>query len=122
MDAKEFERITAQTRMSEQTKTYARRVMVDGWSLGKTATYYDVSKQLVSAARQRVLRHKAKADGNPEEWERVTVELPPDLAKLVKWLYHENRYQVKATITAPTPPPRLKGASVSQIVEALKAQ
>lgn len=89
MQLSEFIKITNQTRMAQHTKDAVRMVLVEGMRVTEAAKQMDMSKQLVQNAVARVeAAHKA-AQGIPENWECVTVCVPPNLVKSVREIEHK---------------------------------
>lgn len=115
-------KITEQTKMQRRSILFARGVLVDGLTVSEVAKKYNVTRQTVSSAKNRVLRHKEKADGVPSDWLSVYSRLPPDLAHAVTWIYDYERYKAGATVTKPEAPPKLERPAIETLMELLKQQ
>ena len=78
MKISEYLKLTDSTRMAQRTKDAVRMVLVDGLRVVDAARQMEMSKQQLQDAVARVeAAHKA-AQGIPEDWECVTVCVPPD--------------------------------------------
>jgi TrfB plasmid transcriptional repressor len=79
MQLADFIKITNSTRLAQHTKDAVRMVLVDGMRVAEAARQMEMSRQLVQNAVARVeAAHKA-AHGIPENWECITLCVPPDL-------------------------------------------
>ncbi|SJM94635.1 TrfB-related DNA-binding protein [Crenothrix polyspora] len=84
MKISEFLKLTDSTRMAQRTKDAVRMVLVDGMRVVDAARQTEMSKQQLQDAVGRVeAAHKA-AQGMPDDWECVTVCVPPDQVDDVK--------------------------------------
>ncbi len=118
----EFNDIVAKTKMQNRSIKFAYDVLIGGLTIAEVAKKYDVPRQIVSSAKKRVLNHRYKIDGIPEDWKEVYCKLPEDLSKAVRWLYDDLRYRKQITITKPPPAPRLERSSIDILIELLKQQ
>lgn len=122
MTESELMKIVSDTKMKERSILFAKSVLVDKMTVSETARKYNVTRQTVSGAKNRVLRHKEKAHNIPDDWLSVHCRLPSDLAAAVMWFYDYERYRIGVTVTEPPPPPRLERGAVKVLLEILKQQ
>ncbi len=84
MKLADFINATNATRMAQRTKDAARLVLVDGLRVIDAARQMEMKRQQVEEAVARIeAAHKA-LQGIPENWECVTVCVPPELANSVR--------------------------------------
>ena len=82
MTAAEFDALIPRLgRLTVDTVSIAREVLVDGLPQSKAAEKHGVTKQRVSDMIARVV---AAANDVPRDWQRVEVWLPPHLAEQVR--------------------------------------
>jgi predicted DNA-binding protein (UPF0251 family) len=78
MQLSEFLKTANSTRMTQHTKDAARLVLVDGMRCIDAAKQMDMKRQQVEAAVARIEAAYKAAQGIPEEWECITVCVPPE--------------------------------------------
>lgn len=84
MKLAEFIRTTDSTRMAQRTKDAARLVLVDGLRVIDAARQVEMKRQQVEEAVARIEAVYRKAKGMPEDWECVTVLVPPEQAEEIR--------------------------------------
>lgn len=75
-------------RLSLDTVTIARAVLVDGLRPAEAATKHGTSRQRVNTVLRRI---EAAQSEYPADWRRVEVWLPPELAAQVEKMAEEAR-------------------------------
>lgn len=78
-----FRKAVRRTRLTEQSRQIARKVLVLGWEQKDAARFFGVSQPRVSAICATVLRARTSREA-PEHWCKVTVVVPPDLAIAIR--------------------------------------
>lgn len=117
MEKTEFERLVHETGLQERAIRLALRVLVDGEKPADVAQSEDVSRQLVEQAVRRVQRQQQITNGIPDNWVRVSVSLPPELADSVLWIYQQARLDAGLLVDAERMPPHLSAAGVELITD-----
>ena len=84
MKLAEFMEVVATTRIKDHVRDGARMVLVDGMRAVDAAKLIDMTPQQLRAAVSRIeAAHKAKV-GIPDNWECITVCVPPELVETVR--------------------------------------
>jgi hypothetical protein len=89
MQLAEFIKITNSTRMAQRTKDAVRMVLVDGIRAADAAREMEMSKQQLKSAIERVEAALKSSRGIPEDWECITVCVPPDLISSIREMEHK---------------------------------
>jgi hypothetical protein len=84
MQLAEFIKITNSTRMAQRTKDTVRMVLVDGIRAADAARQMNMSPQQLKSAIERVEAALKATHGIPEDWECITVCVPPDLISSIR--------------------------------------
>jgi hypothetical protein len=98
MKLSEFLKITDTTRMAQRTKDAVRMVLVDGMRPVDAARQMEMSKQQLQDAIGRVeAAHKA-AQGIPEDWECITLCVPPNVVSEMREIERKARREAGLTV------------------------
>lgn len=88
MQLSEFIKTANSTRMTQRTKDAARLVLVDGMRVVDAAKQMEMNRQQVADAVSRVEAALKAAQGIPEDWECITVCVPPENVAEVREIEH----------------------------------
>jgi hypothetical protein len=80
MNADDFDRLAARTRLQARALRMARAVLVDGVGPSEAGRREGCSHEAARAAAARVVRELRIEGGYPPGWRAVTVMVPPDVA------------------------------------------
>jgi hypothetical protein len=89
MQLAEFIKITNSTRMAQRTKDAARMVLVDGMRTVDAAREMNMLPQQLKSAIDRVEAALKAMHGIPEDWECITLCVPPELINSVREIEHK---------------------------------
>lgn len=89
MKLSEFIKITDSTRMAQRTKDAVRMVLVDGIRASDAARQMEMSKQQLKSAIERVEAAFKASRGMPDDWECITVCVPPTLISSIREIEHK---------------------------------
>lgn len=84
MNLAEFMEVAASTRMTQHVRDGARMVLVDGMKAVDAAKLMEMTPQQLQAAIKRIKAAHKAGQGTPENWECVTVCVPPELVEKVR--------------------------------------
>jgi hypothetical protein len=84
MKLAEFMEAAATTRMTQHVLDGARLVLVDGMKAVDAAKLLGMTPQQLQGAMKRIKAAHKAGQGTPEDWECVTVCVPPELVETVR--------------------------------------
>lgn len=84
MNLAEFMEVAATTRMTQHVRDGARMVLVDGMKAVDAAKLMEMTPQQLREAVKRIKAAHKAGQGTPEDWECVTVCVPPELVETVR--------------------------------------
>ncbi|WP_287600330.1 TrfB-related DNA-binding protein [Thiothrix sp.] len=84
MNLAEFMDAAASTRMTQHVRDGVRMVLVDGMKAVAAAKLLDMTPQQLQGAIKRIKAAHKAVQGTPENWECVTVCVPPELVETVR--------------------------------------
>lgn len=95
-----FNRAVAHTKLTAHSIAIGRKVLVKGWAQADAAKWGGVTQPRVSAICSVVLRARPMRPP-PENWVKVDVTVPPDLAKAMRQAARDARAELKASRKRP---------------------
>mgnify|MGYP000659241279 CR=1 FL=1 len=88
-----FTELVEKTGQKQKAIDLAYAVLVEEKRVSEVAAEYQVSRQLVEHAVNRIVRQERMIASVPNDWVKIAVFLPPELAKAVIWIQEQEKYK-----------------------------
>ena len=98
MQLSDFLKITSKTKMRQRTIDAARLVLVDGMRIVDAAAQMEMKPQQLQEAVTRVEAAFKASLGTPEDWECITVSVPPKYVEQVREIARIARREAGLTV------------------------
>ncbi len=88
-----FIELAEKTGQKQKAKNLAYAVLVEEKRVSEVAAEYQISRQSVEHAVNRIVRQERMVNEIPDEWVKLSVFLPTGLAKAVLWIQEQEKHK-----------------------------